>query len=290
MLKFIRTVDKRLEDFLILDFKALCNLVDDVNDHTPDTFRYGELSRVSCHFPEESSNGFVGGEPSCCSKYVVLHCSNCGTCNLGSEVAHLILPESEISLAVLEHDFQRPAHGVYAVCLLESKSRVGRNQGVPFGFLVSFSKEQPHLATGKPDINRDIVATKAAAVLASLLGMVKKSDECLCSIVLAVVAVLRLAHLNHAKVVALDVAGGDEPDNFSTGKPAVSKDIAYDGMNSTDENIIWIDLEDEVSQGIENTIIDLDINTPIYNIQGMQVDRSARGVLIQNGRKFIIVQ
>ena len=88
------------------------------------------------------------------------------------------------------------------------------------------------------------------------------------------------------KVVAkvVDAAGKQHTYEFEV------EIYAYDGMNSTDENIIWIDLEDEVSQGIENTIIDLDINTPIYNIQGMQVDRSARGVLIQNGRKFIIVQ
>ena len=32
MLKFIRTVDKSLEDFLILDLKTLGNLFDNVNE------------------------------------------------------------------------------------------------------------------------------------------------------------------------------------------------------------------------------------------------------------------
>ncbi len=35
MLKFIRTVDKSLEDFLVLDLKTLSNLADNVYDHSP---------------------------------------------------------------------------------------------------------------------------------------------------------------------------------------------------------------------------------------------------------------
>ena len=62
---------------------------------------------------------------------------------------------------------------------------------------------------------------------------------------------------------------------------------AYDGMNSTDEDIIWIDLEDPV-QGIEDIEVTIDINTPIYNIMGQRVGRNTPGILIQNGRKFMI--
>ena len=47
MLKFIRTVDKSLEDFFILDLETLGNLTDNVNDHSPDAFRYGKFRRVS---------------------------------------------------------------------------------------------------------------------------------------------------------------------------------------------------------------------------------------------------
>ena len=37
---------------------------------------------------------------------------------------------------------------------------------------------------------------------------------------------------------------------------------------------------------VEATVIDL--NAPIYNLQGQQVDKNAKGILIQNGKKFIV--
>ena len=50
MLKFIKTVDKSLEDFPDIDLKTLGNLADNVHDYSPDTFRYGKFSGVSNHF------------------------------------------------------------------------------------------------------------------------------------------------------------------------------------------------------------------------------------------------
>ena len=47
MLKFIRTVDKSLEDFFILDLKTPGNLIDNVDDPSPDAFCYGKFRRVS---------------------------------------------------------------------------------------------------------------------------------------------------------------------------------------------------------------------------------------------------
>ena len=47
MLKFIRTVDKSLEDFLVFNLKALGNLIDNVDDYSPNAFRYGKFRRVS---------------------------------------------------------------------------------------------------------------------------------------------------------------------------------------------------------------------------------------------------
>ena len=55
--------------------------------------------------------------------------------------------------------------------------------------------------------------------------MVKMSDKRLSGIVLAVVVVFCLAHLNHAKVVALDVAGGNEIDDLCTCEPAICEDV-----------------------------------------------------------------
>ena len=67
--------------------------------------------------------------------------------------------------------------------------------------------------------------------------------------------------------------------------------FGFDGVNSTEENMIWIDFEDPAgSEDIENTNVELDENAPIYNLQGMRVDRTATGILIQNGRKFIIAR
>ena len=140
MLKFIRTVDKSLEDFLVLDLKPLSNLADNVYNHSLDTFRYGKFRRVSSHFKEEPAYSLIGRKPSCCGKYVVLHGSDCGTCNQGSKVAHLILAKSKIAFAIFEHDFQRPTHGIDAVGFLEFKFRVSCNQCVPFRLLVPFGK------------------------------------------------------------------------------------------------------------------------------------------------------
>ena len=52
MLKFIRTMDKSLEDFLVFNLKTQGNLVDNVNDHSPYTFPYGKFRRVFGHFAE----------------------------------------------------------------------------------------------------------------------------------------------------------------------------------------------------------------------------------------------
>ena len=85
MLKFIRTVDKSLEDFFILDLKAPGNLIDNVDDHSPDAFCYGKFRRVSCHFAKESAYSLIGRESSCRDKYVVLHGGDCGTCKDGEK-------------------------------------------------------------------------------------------------------------------------------------------------------------------------------------------------------------
>ena len=71
MLKFIRTVDTSLEDFFILDLETLGNLIDNVDDHSPDAFRYGKFNRGSCHFAKESAYSLIGRESSCRGKYVV---------------------------------------------------------------------------------------------------------------------------------------------------------------------------------------------------------------------------
>ena len=108
---------------------------------------------------------------------------------------------------------------------LEFKFRVSCNQRVLVRLLISLCKEQAYLTTSELNIYGDVVATKTTAVLAFPLGMVKMSDKRLSGIVLAVVVVLCHAHLNHAKVVTLDMAGGNELDNLCTCEPAICEDV-----------------------------------------------------------------
>ena len=43
----------------------------------------------------------------------------------------------------------------------------------------------------------------------------------------------------------------------------------------------------EKSEGIENVVYELDTNAPMYNIMGVEVDADFKGIVIQNGHKFI---
>ena len=108
---------------------------------------------------------------------------------------------------------------------LEFKFRVSCNQRVLVRLLISLCKEQTNFATGKLNIYSNVVASKATTELTSLFGVVEESNQCFCSIVLPVVAVLCLAHLNHTKVVTLDMAGGNELDNLCTCEPAICEDV-----------------------------------------------------------------
>ena len=70
---------------------------------------------------------------------------------------------------------------------------------------------------------------------------------------------------------------------------------AYAGVIESTEILAYDEDGDEYpiengDQAIENTKVEFDWNAPVYNIQGMQVDYNTPGILIQNGRKFIIVQ
>lgn len=237
MFKFLRTIDKSLEDFLVFNLKTLGNLVYNVDDHSPYTFRYGKFHRVFGHFTEKSSDSFVGREPSYCSEYVILYGSNSSASNLGSKVAHLILSESKFPLAILENYLQRPTHRVDSVGILEFKLRVSGNQRIPVRILVSLGEEQTYLTTCKLHINSDIVTSNATTELAHPLGVVEESDKSFCSVVLAFIMILGLTNLDHTEIMTLDVAGSNELDDFCTCEPTVCKDIVkmyLSGNNTLD--------------------------------------------------------
>lgn len=174
---------------------------------------------------KESADGLVVREPFGYGEKIILHgCNGCAG-NLGGKVAHLVLAETEILLAILEHDLQRPAHGVNSDGLLEIQAGVGCDDAVSVRFLVALAEEQPHVSSCKLDIHRDVVITQLSAPVASVLGMVEHLGELLGCVLPTFIYVLRLAHLNHAKVVALRVAGRDELDDFGTCEPAVGQHV-----------------------------------------------------------------
>ena len=225
MLKFIRTVDKSIEDSFILNLEALGNLIDELDDHSPDTFCYGKLRGVLGGILEESADSLIGRKPSGSGQQVILHSSDGCTCNLSSEVAHLVLSKSEVRLAILEDNLQRPSHRVYPVCLEEVQLGVGGDESIPVGVLVTLCEEETYVTSCKLHVNGDVVAAETLAVPASFLRLVKECNESLSGIVLTVVMVLGLAHLDHTEVMELDVSGCYEFDDLSTCEPAVFKDI-----------------------------------------------------------------
>lgn len=60
------------------------------------------------------------------------------------------------------------------------------------------------------------------------------------------------------------------------------------GSYSTESGIMPSLYIKESSDGISNpTVVSLDVNAPIYNLAGQRVSKDAKGILIQNGKKFV---
>ena len=102
MTEFVRPIQERIEDFLILDIEALCNHADHLKYYIPDSLSESELHATLGSILEESADGLVVGEPPGGREQVVLHGRDGGHGNLRGEVAHLVLSESEILLALLK--------------------------------------------------------------------------------------------------------------------------------------------------------------------------------------------
>jgi hypothetical protein len=49
---------------------------------------------------------------------------------------------------------------------------------------------------------------------------------------------------------------------------------------------IWKSMN--VSTSVENVHPELDVNAPMYDIMGRQVDETYRGIIIQNGNKYLL--
>ena len=84
-----------------------------------------------------------------------------------------------------------------------------------------------------------------------------------------------------------------EPIEVNTGRWAVLK-VTGRGVEAQDPIIILQGtaiLDDVPSTGIENAVVNnnvkADPNAPVYNLNGQRVSKSTKGILIQNGKKFI---
>ena len=225
MREFVRPIHKHIKDLFILDIEAVCDFADNLKYHIPDSLSESEFHATLGSIHEESSNGFVVGETLSSGEYVVLHGRDGGHRNLRGEVPHLVLAQSEVSLTLLEDDFQGPTSGVNPVGFEEVELPVCGNESVPLAPLVTLAEEQTDVAACKADIDGDVPASQSAAILAALFRMVEESDELVSGVLLTFIYVLRLAHLDHSEIVAPDVTGGDEQDDFCTGEPAVSHHI-----------------------------------------------------------------
>ena len=225
MTEFVRPIHERIEDFFILDIEALCNHADYLKYHIPDSLSESELHATFDSIIEESAHSLVVREALGGGEQIVLHGRDCSHGNLRGEVAHLVLSESQVLLALLEYDFQRPTSGVNPIGLEEIELAIGGNESVPLATLVSLGEEQTDIAPCKDDIHSDVPASQTTAVLASLLGFVEDGCELVGRVLLTFIYVLRLAHLDHSEIVAPDVAGSDEQDDLCTGKPTVGQHI-----------------------------------------------------------------
>ena len=222
MIEFVRAINKHIEDMFILDAEAFRDFTDELKHHVTDSLVESEFDATNGGTHEESPHDLVVGEAPGRGEQVVLHGCDGDHCNLGGEVAHLVLAQPEILLALLEDDLQGPAHGVDPVGLEEVELAVRGDEPAPLALL---AEEQPYAAPGKAHVHGDVVATQPAAEAAPLLWLAEKGDELVGCVFPAFIRVLCLAHLYHAEVVASDMAGSDEPDDLDAGEPAVGQHV-----------------------------------------------------------------
>ena len=175
MTEFVRPIQERIEDFLILDIEALCNHADHLKYHIPDSLSESELHAALDSIIEESAHSLVVREALGGGEQIVLHGRDYSHGNLRGEVlgrakrqsraAHLVLSESQVLLALLEYDFQRPTSGVNPVGLEEIELAIGGNPNMidirlkvfqSVARNLSFTKASQELFISQPAISKHV--------------------------------------------------------------------------------------------------------------------------------------
>ena len=168
MTEFVRPIQERIEDILVLDIEALCDFADNLQYHIPDSLSESKLHATHSSILEESANGLVVGETSCRREQIVLHGCDGSHSNLRGEVAHLVLSQSEVPFIFLKDDFQRPTLGVNPVSLEEVYLAVGGDESVPFSPLAALAEKQTDIAAGKDHVHSDVPASPTRAKSSSI--------------------------------------------------------------------------------------------------------------------------
>ena len=81
MTEFVRPIQERIEDFLILDIEALCNHADHLKYHIPDSLSESELHATFDSIIEESAHGLIVREALGGGEQVILHGRDGGIIN-----------------------------------------------------------------------------------------------------------------------------------------------------------------------------------------------------------------
>ena len=94
--------------------------------------------------------------------------------------------------------------------------------------------------------------------------------------------------LKDADAVEITIEGEENPKKVF---PYISTEVAAGTVNITypvnGVNFYAFILEAGTPTGIENVQVAVNENAPMYNLAGQQVDKNFKGVVIQNGKKFI---
>lgn len=168
MREFVRIFDDGFNGLVVADVKSFGYDGGNLAYDFPDSLAYGQFHRVLTDILEQSSDCLISGKPSGCGEYVVLNESNGGMCNLRGEVAGLAFAEAEILLAVLENHFDRPAHRINFVRLVEVKGGVCGKYAAPWGVFATPHIKQTHCHVLNERVHDNIMATVPTAILHSL--------------------------------------------------------------------------------------------------------------------------
>lgn len=129
MSHFFRLIDNGIVDFFVQKAEDFCYCRHKFLKNTPYLLCNGELDCLPGYFPKKTSYCLVVAETPGNRKYVVLQTTQCCGCYLGGEAGALALPEAEIGLAILKHDFKSPVYSEVTLFLRQFSEKFKPGHG-----------------------------------------------------------------------------------------------------------------------------------------------------------------